>query len=175
MLAADTKFEGVWSGDGWVFDLTLTVEMIVGDNVQGHSDWVLRGVPDKYKESFSSKMGSSALEHWKGKRNGRALTAEGHATEDRGDIITKAKYELELQAEIDDHAADKQGAKKLQILSGGCSEHGKPKQHVRLVRYAEEDSGWVMVEQEDAPPADDDGAQPSMVRNSVWLASSGNA
>ena len=107
-------------------------------------------------------------EHWKGKRNGRALTAEGHATEDPGDIITKAKYELELQAGIDDHAADKNGAKKLQVLTGGCSEHGKPKQDVRLVRYAEEDSGWVMVEQDDAPPADDDGAQPSMVRTNPF-------
>ena len=95
-LTAKTTFEGSWSGDGWDFDLALVIDKVSGGAVEGHTKWTLRAVPKKYEDEYGPKVGGSAKELWKGKRDGRQLAAEGYETEDPAGIIAEGKYQLVL-------------------------------------------------------------------------------
>eukprot|EP01046_Picozoa_sp_COSAG06_P071624 COSAG06_NODE_20575_length_789_cov_10.924638_1_plen_96_part_01 len=82
-LQAGTKFEalGGWQGAGWRFDLTFVVDVVDGEKAEGHSDWVLRAVPQPFEADYGPKIGSSAVEKWKGTTSGRAIRVEGFEKE----------------------------------------------------------------------------------------------
>ena len=143
-LQAGTKFEalGGWQGAGWRFDLTFVVDVVDGEKAEGHSDWVLRAVPQQYEAEYGPKIGSSAVEKWKGTTSGRAIRVEGFEKEDKAEVIAEGKYQLVLLYEddlYDDDSDDEEeiierdgGHKRAQVAMGrvsGC--------FVKLVRLTE--------------------------------------
>ena len=138
-LQAGTKFEGRWSGSGWEFDLTFTVDKVGANDAEGHSDWVLRGVPDQHSADYGPKIGNSAVEKWKGECTGRAVRVKGFETKDPAEIIAAGEYQLVLRhsddlykSESDDEedVIEREKFRRAQVAMGKVSGSG-----VRLIRW----------------------------------------
>jgi len=140
-LQAGTKFEalGGWQGGGWRFGLTFVVDVVDGEKAEGHSDWVLRAVPQQYEAEYGPKIGTSAVERWKGTVSGRAICVAGVETDDPAEIIAEGKYQLVLvhgEDLYDDDSDDEEeiierdgGRRSAQVAMGQVSGY-----FVKLVR-----------------------------------------
>ena len=135
-LQAGAQFEGTWSGSGWEFDLTFAVDKVAGKDAEGHSDWVLRGVPKQYDADYGPKIGASAVERWKGEFTGRSIRAKDFETDDPADIIAEGQYQLVLRHaddlyKIDDEkdALEREKFPRSQVVNGKVSVE-QPHHHV---------------------------------------------